>query len=79
MVEVRRHEKESSGSLLRRFSRKIQRSGILLRARSLAFRKRKKSKTRIRKEALRRLEARKRYLYLEKMGKLEEKPRTRRR
>lgn len=78
MVEVRRHEKESVGSLLRRFSRKIQRSGILLRARSLAFRKRKKSKTRIRKEALRRLESRKRYLYLEKMGKIvERKPKRR--
>lgn len=78
MVEVRRHEKESVGSLLRRFSRKIQRSGILLRARSLAFRKRKKSKTRIRKEALRRIESRKRYLYLEKMGKIvERKPKRR--
>ena len=78
MVEVRRHEKESVGSLLRRFSQKIQRSGILLRARSLAFRKRKKSKTRIRKEALRRLAARKRFLYLEKMGKIvERKPKRR--
>lgn len=78
MVEVRRHEKESVGSLFRRFTRKIQRSGILLRARSLAFRKRKKSKTRVRKDALRRLEARKRYVYLEKMGKIEEKKPRRR-
>lgn len=78
MVEVRRHEKESVGSLARRFSRKIQRSGILLRARSLTFRKRKKSKIRIRKEALRRLDARKRYAFLEKMGQIEERKPKRR-
>src|SRR3989344_3123273 len=52
MVEVRRREKESTGSLLRRFSRKVQQSRILLEARSLAHSKRPKSKTKKRKDSI---------------------------
>ncbi|MEK7480661.1 MAG: 30S ribosomal protein S21 [Patescibacteria group bacterium] len=79
MVEVRRRERESTGSLLRRFNKKIQRSGILLRARALTSHKRAKSKLRVRRDALKRQAARAHYAKLEKLGKLEEKPHTRRR
>ena len=37
MVEVKRKENESFESLLRRFNRKIQQSGVLVRARKIRF------------------------------------------
>jgi len=37
LVEVKRREKEPFESLLRRFSRKIQQSGVLIRARKIRF------------------------------------------
>jgi ribosomal protein S21 len=37
MVEVKRKDNESFDSLLRRFNRKIQQSGILIRARKTRF------------------------------------------
>lgn len=38
MVEVKRKPNESTGSLLRRFSRFVQQSGVLMRARKLQYR-----------------------------------------
>ncbi|MCL5775142.1 MAG: 30S ribosomal protein S21 [Patescibacteria group bacterium] len=37
MVEVKRKDNESFDSLLRRFNRKIQQSGVLIRARKIRF------------------------------------------
>lgn len=37
MVEVKRKDNESFESLLRRFNRKIQQSGVLIRARRIRF------------------------------------------
>ena len=37
MVEVRKKDNESFESLLRRFNRKIQQSGVLIRARKIRF------------------------------------------
>ena len=37
MVEVKRKDNESFDSLLRRFNRKIQQSGVLIRARRIRF------------------------------------------
>jgi len=37
MIEVKKKDNESVGSLLRRFSRKVQQSGLLLQARSVRF------------------------------------------
>ncbi len=37
MVEVKKKENESFESLLRRFNRKIQQSGVLVRARKIRF------------------------------------------
>lgn len=70
MVEVRRREKESTGSLLRRFTRKIQQSKLLIDARSNAHRVRLKSKTKKKKDALRRVIKRKEYERLRKLGKI---------
>ncbi|MBI2053010.1 MAG: 30S ribosomal protein S21 [Candidatus Ryanbacteria bacterium] len=70
MVEVRKREKETTGSLLRRFTRKVQQSRILLEARTHAHRMRPKSKTKKHKDALRREAKRKEYERLRKLGKV---------
>lgn len=58
MVEVKKKEQESFESLLRRFNRKIQQSGVLLRARKTRYYERTKSRNLQRKAAQRRSENR---------------------
>lgn len=72
MVEVRKKERESSESLLRRFSRKVQQSGVLLKARKIRYREATKNKARVRKDAIRRVQIQKERDYLKKIGKLKE-------
>jgi len=69
MVEVRKREKESTGSLMRRFTRKVQQSRILIDARSHTFRTRPKSKTKKQRDALQRMKKRREYDRLRKLGK----------
>ena len=69
-IEARKQNRETSQSLIRRFSRKIQQSGILLRARRARFRKRLKSRQMKKKAALRREEIKKEYERLKKLGKV---------
>jgi ribosomal protein S21 len=71
MVEVKRRENESIGGLLRRFTRKIQRSGVLIDARATQYRGRIKSEFRKKKEALRRIKWQKEMERLRKLGKVE--------
>ncbi len=71
MVEVRRRDNESVGSLLRRFTRKIQRSKILLEARGQQYRGRPKSEYKKRREALRRIKWQQEMHRLRKLGKIE--------
>ena len=70
-LEVKRKEKESSQNLVRRFTKSIQNSGILLRARKIRFKERKKSEQMKKRAALRREELKKEYEKLRKLGKLE--------
>lgn len=72
MIEVKRKDNESVGSLLRRFSKKIQQSGLLLQARSSRFQEKEKSRTERRKSALRRNEIVAQKERDRKLGKLEE-------
>ncbi len=58
MVEVKRKENESFDSLLRRFNRKIQQSGVLVRARKTRFFEPVKSRNLQRSIAIRRGELR---------------------
>lgn len=44
MIEVKGKERESFESILRRFSRKVQQSGVLTRARKIRFFQREKSR-----------------------------------
>lgn len=69
MVEVKRKDNESFESLLRRFNRKIQQSGILVRARKTRFFEPGKSRNLQRVAARRRSELRELREELKKLGK----------
>ena len=68
-LEVKKEEKESSQNLVRRFSKHLKQSGILLQVRKTRFYSRKKSRQMKKKSALRREELKKKYERLEKLGK----------
>jgi len=68
-VEVQRHGNENIGGLMRRFSRKMQSSGVVRKARSLRYFKRKPSGTRTKKDALLRIERTEKYVQLYKEGR----------
>ena len=72
MIEVKRKDRESPESLIRRFSRRIQQSGILMRARKVRFRIEEKSKTELRQGAMYKVKVRKVVNRLKKMGKFDE-------
>ena len=70
MVEVKRKDGESFESLLRRFNRKIQQSGVLVRARKIQFYEPAKSRNLQRVSARRRAELSEERENLKKLGKL---------
>lgn len=72
MIEVKKKDRESSESLIRRFSRKVQQSGVLVQARKARFRKDEKSKREIREGAMYKIKVRKVVDKLKKMGKFDE-------
>ena len=69
MVEVKKREGESFESLLRRFNRKIQQSGVLIRARKIQFYDPPKSRNLARVSARRRAELAEQREELRRMGK----------
>ncbi len=71
-LEILKQERESSQSLVRRFQKRIQQSGLLLRARKIRFRQRRKSEQMKKRAALRREELKKEYEKLKKLGKITE-------
>ncbi|MFA6552841.1 MAG: 30S ribosomal protein S21 [Patescibacteria group bacterium] len=72
MVEVRRKEGESPESLLRRFTKKVQASGVLLRAKRGRFYTSKKTKLEMREDASRRKLIVEKKEFLRKIGKLDD-------
>lgn len=77
MVYVKRKERESTAAMLRRFSRRVQASGVLMRARKSRFYQPKFTKRALRERALRRAAAVKEHERLAKLGKLPEEKRRR--
>lgn len=69
-VEVEKAGSENNVSLIRRFTRKVQSSGILGRARSIRYNERPKSSYTKKKRALKTLTRRKEINRLIKLGKL---------
>jgi ribosomal protein S21 len=72
MIEVKKKDRETSESLIRRFSRRIQQSGVLVQARKTRFRTEEKSKREIRAGAMYKIKVKKVVDRLKKMGKFDE-------
>lgn len=72
MIEVRKREGESNESLIRRFTRKVQGTGLIIQAKKRRFREPELNKNARRKSALRRATLRTKYEYMKKIGKLDE-------
>lgn len=70
MVEVKKKDNESFENLLRRFNRKVQQSGILVRARKIRFFTPPKSRNLMKVAARRRQQVREQKEELKKLGKL---------
>ncbi len=73
-VEIARNTNESSLSLLRRFSRKVQSSGVIPRIRSIRFSGRTQSPYKIKQRALTLISRRANMAELIKLGKAPVKP-----
>ncbi len=70
MIEVQRKENESTSSLIRRFTQRLQQSGNLMRVRAVQFKTRPKSSLSKKKKALERISRRKEMQRLYKLGKI---------
>lgn len=71
-AEVAQNENENSASILRRFTRRVQGSGVLTRIRGNRFFERTESKYKRKLRALKRLERRDAFHELQKLGKIKE-------
>lgn len=72
MIEVKKKDRETSESLIRRFSRRVQQSGVLVQARRSRFRAEEKSKRELRAGAMYKVKVKKVVDRLKKMGKFDE-------
>ncbi|MEK7589269.1 MAG: hypothetical protein AAB479_01390 [Patescibacteria group bacterium] len=72
MVEVKRKPNESTGSLLRRFSRFVQQSGVLVKAKKSQFRAKKLNERKEKNAAIMGLHLNELRKRLEKLGKYDE-------
>ena len=70
VIEVRKNANENNNSLLRRFSRRIQESGIVRKVKNARYHLRKESKLKVKKSALKRMGRRKEIEKLRKLGKM---------
>ena len=71
MIELKKKEKETTTNLLRRFTKKVRQSGVLLQARRNRFNVRPKNKLKKKKSALRREKLRQMRAELTKLGEVE--------
>ncbi len=70
-LEVRKQDKESTQGLVRRFTQRLQRSGILKRAKKRRFFQAPKGEETIKKEALRRVQLKREFEKAQKLAKPE--------
>ena len=68
--EITRQERETNQALIRRFSRRLKNSGILINAKKSQFRKRPKSLQMRKKTVLRKLERKLEFEKQRKLGKV---------
>ncbi|MGK2849133.1 MAG: small ribosomal subunit protein bS21 [Minisyncoccota bacterium] len=72
MIQVRKKDRETAESLIRRFSRRVQQSGVLRQVRKTRFHKPEQSRIKRREEALYKVKIRKEINRLKKLGKFDE-------
>jgi len=72
VVEVKKKESETTESLIRRFSKRVQQSGVLIRAKKGRFKEPTKNKREAKEDAIRRQEGKEKKEYLRKIGKLDD-------
>ena len=70
VIEVNKNPNENNSSILRRFSRRIQESGIVRKVKGARYNVRKESKLKIKKSALKKLTRRIEIEHLKKLGKM---------
>ena len=70
-VKMVKGDRVDSGTLLKRFQKKMQESGIVPKVKSRKHFQRSMSKLKIKKDKIVNLEAAKKYEHLKKMGKLQ--------
>ena len=73
-IEISKNSNENNASILRRFTKKVQGSGILSRVRSIRYSNRKLSSYKTKMQKLSRLSRKADFDELVKMGKISEKP-----
>lgn len=72
-IEVTKNATENTASLLRRFTRRVQGSGVLPRIRSIRYWSRPPSEFKKKKTALRKIERKAHFEEQYKLGKIEER------
>jgi ribosomal protein S21 len=70
VIEVKKNLNENNSSVLRRFSRRIQESGIVRKVKGARYNLREESKLKAKKSALKRMERRREIEQLKKLGKM---------
>ena len=70
VIEVKKNPNENNSSVLRRFSRKIQESGIVRKVKAARYNLRKESKLKVKNRALTRMSRRLEIEKLKKLGKM---------
>lgn len=79
MTDLHRKRGETFESFLRRFNRRLLQSGRLIQARKIRFFKTKKNRTQTKRQALRKKDLREKHEYLQKIGKLPEEDKHKKR
>jgi ribosomal protein S21 len=74
VIEVKKNANESNMNLIRRFSRKVQESGIIQKVKSKRYNERAESKVKIKIATLKRLTRKKNQEKLFKLGKATKSP-----
>ena len=76
-VEVKKHANENALSLVRRFQKRVQESGVLPRVRSIRYNERSRSPLKIKRAKLRKLKSKAKYDLAKRLGKIIETKRRR--
>ncbi len=75
LVQVTKTNNESPSGLIRRFTKRVQDSGVIRRAKSLRYNQRKLSYYKKKMATLKKLESRQKIEKLKKLGKIKDGPR----